>query len=99
MVRHESGEVMSSKNEINVEWHERLASLLIRAGTTGKKQSEIVKALQGFATAATLEGQLEAWWAEDKVQRFTVPPPERGGRSTIVWRATTKLVEQEKKDA
>lgn len=77
-----------------LDWREELDRFLITGGTTGRSQSDISRRLINHATADLIRGELEARLAEEKVQKFTVPPKGRGN-STIVWRATTKLIEGE----
>lgn len=68
-----------------VDWRDKLADMLIMAGTTGLYQSVIVKRLDGHVGAALLLEHLEALRAENKVQRF--------GKIPTIWRATTLLCE------
>jgi hypothetical protein len=58
-----------------------LKAYLLEAGTQGRKQSEIFKRLQYIPREDVLS-ELNALWAEEKVQRFTLKP------NLFVWRAT-----------
>jgi hypothetical protein len=71
------------------EWHQELEQLLIRAGTTGLKQKEIIIKMQGYTTAEPIEEYLMALASEGKVQRFTV---QTRGRPTKIWRATSAML-------
>jgi len=77
------------------DWRDVLHDYLIKAGTSGRKQSEIVVRFQGKVDGASIRSELEALHLADKVQKFEIPTPARGGRSATVWRATTKLVEHD----
>lgn len=78
------------------DWRDMLHDYLIKAGTTGKKQSEIVTRFQGKMQAAQIKAELNTLHLEDKVQKFDVPSSGgRSGRGAVVWRATTKLVEHD----
>jgi hypothetical protein len=63
------------------EFSEVLRLYLITAGMLGKKENEIAKRFQHHPRTKVVM-ELEAMWAEKKVQRFTV------GRGRV-WRATT----------
>lgn len=75
------------------DWRDMLADYMIKAGTVGKKKSEIVTRFQGKIGTPQITAQLDVWHLEDKVQKFDIPSPSRGGRTSVIWRATTKLVE------
>lgn len=65
-----------------------LKSYLFQAGTQGRKQSEIFHRLKYLPREDVLS-ELNALWAEEKVQRFTLKHPVRAGaQAVIVWRAT-----------
>lgn len=74
------------------DWRDDLAHFLITAGTTGRAQSEILSRFQSRAKAPAIRAHLEAWLAENVVQKFMLPTK---GRKTLVWRATTKMIETE----
>lgn len=71
------------------DWRDDLVHFLITGGTVGRKQTEILARFQSRVKAAQLKGELEALWAEDKVQKFIVK--ETQGRGYTLWRATTKI--------
>lgn len=75
------------------DWRDQLVRFLITGGTTGRSQSEILARLQDHATSALIRNELDALHLEDKVQRFDIPSEITKGRAKIIWRATTKLVE------
>lgn len=65
-----------------------LRSYLFEAGTQGRKQSEIFHRFKYLPREDVLS-ELNALWAEEKVQRFTLKqPPRAGAPGVIVWRAT-----------
>jgi hypothetical protein len=76
-----------------IEWRERLYVFLTSAGTVGRKWSEILHHMERQVQADEIEMELEALWAENKVQRFQVPTVGRKGRTATVWRATTKMLD------
>ena len=61
-----------------------LKSYLFMAGTQGKKQSEIFHRFK-YLPREDILLELNALWAEEKVQRFTTKP------NVFVWRATDKF--------
>jgi len=65
--------------------HDELSQVLrlylMSAGITGKKQNEIFRRFQHRPHLEIL-AELEALWAEHKLQRFTID------KKTVVWRAT-----------
>lgn len=71
------------------DWDHRLYRLLIDAGTDGLAQVRILHFLQAQTNAANIRAKLEAWYAEDKVQKFE---EKTKGRPRIVWRATKLLL-------
>ena len=77
------------------DWREKLRELLVRAGTVGMKQRDIVKWFDQRnyveARAEDIENQLEAWLALDMVQSFRVRTGRRAGRPARIWRATTLI--------
>ena len=73
------------------DWRDKLRQMLLDGSTSGVKQRDITHGLEGFASAPEILQHLEAWEAEEKVQQFKVPTK---GRPGIVWRATTKLLEE-----
>ena len=84
---------MSGK--VRPDWREKLRELLVSAGTVGMKQRDIVvwfdKRYYLEARAAEIEEQLEAWLAQDMVQKFRLSTSLRGGRPATLWRATTLI--------
>lgn len=67
-----------------------IKSYLLEAGTQGHLQSEIYKRFQYLPREDVLQ-ELNALWAEEKVQRFTTNKAK--ANPTIVWRATDKFNE------
>lgn len=78
---------------MSTDWREDLVHYLVTAGTVGRRQSEVTAKFQGRVLAATVEAELQALEAEEKVQHFVVPAAGRGARMAVLWRATTKMVE------
>jgi len=77
------------------DWPGALAHYLVKAGLQGKTQADIVMRFRSWASAAELENELEAWQVEGKVQKFKLNRIKgRTGRPTVLWRATTKMVER-----
>jgi hypothetical protein len=66
--------------------HDSICAYLLTAGTIGKQQPEIFKRFRHIPRETVLI-ELEALWAEGKVQRFTLGPKE------IIWRATEDMNE------
>jgi hypothetical protein len=64
----------------NDEFHEVLRLYMLTAGILGKKEHEIMRRFQHRPKTEVLM-ELEALWAEHKVQRFTLG-------KVVVWRAT-----------
>lgn len=76
------------------DWKDSLAHFLINAGTQGRKQSEITKRFQSFASAKELREELEQLQGMGKVDKYNVPPlGGGGGRGIVYWRANTKMKE------
>lgn len=73
--------------ELKYNWEYQLKQTLLQAGTIGLKQGEITKKF-GRVSQEEIIMHLEAWWAEEKVQRFTAPTH---GPKVIYWRATEAL--------
>jgi hypothetical protein len=61
-----------------------LRAYLFTASTQGKKQMEIFKRFQ-YIPREQILNELNALWAEERVQRFTIKP------NVYVWRATDKF--------
>jgi hypothetical protein len=77
-----------------IDWREDLIDFMIEGGLIGRKQSEIIIRFDHVATIAQIVAELEFHAAEDKIQKFVMHPTGRkGGRSYIIWRATTKIME------
>jgi len=77
-----------------VDWQSTLAQYLIRAGTQGRKRGEITRFMERWANADMIENELNALQAEGKADKFSVRPANgRSGRSIVIWRATTKILE------
>lgn len=77
-----------------VDWREELIRYLIAGGTTGQKQSEIQRRLAAHARSVEIDIELEGLLASEKVQKFSVPASGRGKPATV-WRATTKILEND----
>jgi hypothetical protein len=76
------------------DWQDQLIEYMIDGGLIGRKQSDILAKFDTVANAERINAELTFLAAEDKVQKYVVPPiSRRGGRSYIVWRATTKIME------
>lgn len=73
--------------EVRLNWQYLLKRYLLEAGTIGRKQGEITKRFNNILPDEVIM-ELEALWAEEKVQRFTTPTH---GPKTIIWRATEAL--------
>ena len=65
------------------EFRDRLCAHLMSNGTAGWRENDIIKKFHHLPPEA-IKLELEALWAEEMVQRFTV------GKN-IVWRATDKM--------
>lgn len=90
MVTHESGGTLMARlktGEINYHWQYLLKRFLLEAGTVGRKQGEITKKFANVLPDEVIM-ELEALWAEEKVQRFTTPTH---GPKLVIWRATESL--------
>lgn len=75
------------------EWREDLVRLLVASGTVGLKQSEVTTRLHHKVEAEYVVNELKALWAQEKVQRFTIPAKGKQGREGTIWRATVKIKE------
>jgi len=73
--------------ELKYNWEHQLRLYLLEAGTTGRKQGEITKKFARTPPEEVIM-QLETWWAQELVQRFTTPTH---GPKVVVWRATDEL--------
>jgi len=71
----------------NTDWRDILSDWLIESGIQGVPHWKIISRFQRRANAKEITDHLEALQAEDRVQRFRV---DSGG---MVWRATTKMLE------
>ena len=67
-----------------------MKAYLFEAGTQGRTESDIYKRFRFIAREEVLL-ELNALWAEEKVQRFTTNKAR--ANPTIVWRATDKFNE------
>ncbi|MCI0557490.1 MAG: hypothetical protein MN733_03265 [Nitrososphaera sp.] len=72
---------------------ERLRHLLISSGVNGISQRQITMHFANLMKANEIKSVLESWRVVGAVQRFRVES-EASCKPTIVWRATTKLVEE-----
>ena len=81
------------------DWREALRDLLIDAGTVGLTQRAIVKWFdQRYYTEARaeeLENQLRGWENLEMVQSFQVYTTKRARKPATVWRATTKIYQDD----
>lgn len=75
--------------ELRMNWPFLLKQMLLEAGTVGKTVGEINKRFNKVLPDE-INMELEALWAEEKVQRFT---QRTHGVSATIWRATDKLNE------
>jgi len=66
------------------DFHDTICAYLLAAGTWGKRQPEIFHRFK-YMPRETVLIELEALWAEGKVQRFTLSPKD------VVWRATEEM--------
>jgi hypothetical protein len=78
------------------EWQEDLIEVLVNAGTTGLKQSEIVSYFARKASSESLVRELEILHAQQRVQKFMVKKPSGAGRPAVVWRATIHILKEPK---
>ena len=65
-----------------------MRAYLFEAGTQGRKESDIYKRFRVIAREEVLL-ELNALWAEEKVQRFTTS--KTSANPVRVWRATDKF--------
>lgn len=71
------------------DWDHRLYNMMIKAGTDGIGHQSIIHRFQAIVTADMIKAKLEAWLAEQKVQKFE---QRTKGRPRIIWRATKLLL-------
>jgi len=72
------------RKKIKHEFRDILCAYLMSNGTAGWRQIDIYDRFRHIPKEEIML-ELEALWAEEKVQRFTVDP------KTVVWRATDKM--------
>lgn len=70
--------------KITHEFRELLSIYLMSNGTVGWREMDILRKFQ-YISKEEIMMELEALWAEEKVQRFTLGPKH------VVWRATDKI--------
>lgn len=73
--------------ETRLNWQYLLKRYLLEGGTVGYKQGDINKKFNSIPSDEILQ-ELEALWAEEKVQRFS---QRTHGVTATVWRATEAL--------
>lgn len=84
---------MSHAHLNSIDWQAKIVRYLAAAGTVGRSQTEILRRVQHEAPVDMVVPFLEALLGFDKVQKFEVPIG-KSNRNTIIWRATTKLLEK-----
>lgn len=73
--------------QINYTWQYLLKRFLLEGGTVGYKEGDVTKKFNMVLKDEVIM-ELEALWAEEKVQRFTTPTH---GPKVTIWRATEAL--------
>ncbi len=76
------------------DWREKVERSLLAAGVVGKKQHELCFAARHQASSEEVVNHRNALLVDDRVQKFIVPQ-EKGGPKATIWRATTKLMEDD----
>lgn len=71
-------------------WRNQLITFLIKGGTTGRPQVNIMQSTARYANSKQVLAYLNALQAEGKVQKFKVPAAR--GLDATVWRATNKIL-------
>ncbi len=84
-----SGEARAMKSPRS-EWRDKLRAYLIKCGMAGAGHTEIIHKFRVVANAEQLTQELEALWAQDKVQKFSKPTK---GKDAQHWRATNIILE------
>ncbi len=74
-------------------WEDQVHLFLVNGGLEGRTQTSLIRRFKCAIETETLKNYMETLWHEGKVDKFTVPHSSGRGKPSLVWRATTKMLE------
>ena len=77
---------------IEIDPVQKLAYFLLSSGIMGVKQKLITTHMQNHMTSAVILHHLNEWKDAKRVQKFSQPSAQLGGRPRTIWRATSLLL-------